>query len=300
MTVLSKLKIELSEKYKINFSKLMPKNDVEAWSLYPKYNFLYNKMFICNHENIKYAPMPITPDKFPIVIKPIINLLGMGNNAIKINNIHDFATHYNNSHFWCEYLEGKHLSWDLVIRDGQIKVIFCFIGHKNNFGCFNYWRSYKKTPKLPNGIIKLVDKYLSNYTGFLNIETINNKIIEVHLRMGDIDQLPEDKLRTVLLNLIDINIHTKSELNLNFNIYLFPIWQEIKKSNNLEEIYEYLKNKWEGKIIENDNITQYYFDKPLHAYPLNMKRWFLISTNSYRKGLQIKKCIENDLFNKYN
>ncbi len=299
MTVLTRLKKELSEKYKKNINELIPKNDVEAWSLYPKYNFLYNKMFICKHENIKYAPMPIKPQKFPIVIKPIINLLGMGNNAIKIDNIHDFAKHYDNSHFWCEYLEGVHLSWDLVIRDGQIKIIFCFRGYKNNFGCFNYWRSYKKAPKLPNGIIKLIEKYLFDYTGYLNIETINNKIIEVHLRMGDIDQIPEDKLRLVLLNVIDKNIDIKNEINLIQNIYLFPIWQEINKESNLNEIYNYLKKEWEDKIIEDKNITHYYFDEPLHSHPMNVKRWFLITTNNYKKGMKIKKNIENDLINKF-
>lgn len=39
--------------------------------------------------------------------------------------------------------------------------------------------------------------------------------------------------------------------------------------------------------------------KPLHSHPMNAKRWFLITTNNYKKGMKIKKNIENDLINKF-
>ena len=41
--------------------------------------------------------------------------------------------------------------------------------------------------------------YLKNYTGNINLETINQKIIEVHLRMGDIDQLPVEIIKLIIL-----------------------------------------------------------------------------------------------------
>ena len=44
----------------------------------------------------------------------------------------------------------------------------------------------------------------------------------------------------------------------------------------------------------------YYFDKPGHAYPSNLKRWFLIVVYEYRKGIKIKKMIEKDLIDTFN
>ena len=69
-----------------------------------------------------------------------------------------------------------------------------------------------------------------------------------------------------------------SKLKLKHEIYLIPIWQKINNKHNLLEIYESLKDKWEDKIINNDNVILYYFDKPEHAYQSNLKRWFLIVT----------------------
>ena len=77
------------------------------------------------------------------------------------------------------------------------------------------------------------------------------------------------------------------------------MWQKIDEKHNLEKIYEYLIEKWEDKIIDNDNIKMYYFDKPQHAYPSNLKRWFLFVVHEYKKGYKLKKLIEQDLKSNY-
>ena len=127
-------------------------------------------------------------------------------------------------------------------------------------------------------------------------------MIECHLRIGDADQLPKDYLRLIYLNYIDKKMDIKlelSKLKLNHEIYLIPVWQKIDEKHNLEKIYEYLIEKWEDKIINNDDIKMYYFDKPGHAYPSNLKRWFLFVVHEYKKGHQLKKLIEKDLGNNY-
>ena len=43
-------------------------------------------MFIMEFQNIEHNPVPIEPKKFPVVIKPIINLRGMGINSFFIQN----------------------------------------------------------------------------------------------------------------------------------------------------------------------------------------------------------------------
>ena len=227
----------------------------------------------------------------------------MGLNAIKINNDKEFNQHLNNNHFWCEYLKGEHLSWDITIRNGQINFLSCFKGYKNKiFGAFNYWKLIKKF-KLPNTINELVKTHLSDYTGCLNVETIDNNMIECHLRIGDADQLPKDYLRLIYFNYIDKKMDIKleiSKLKLNHDIYLIPVWQKINDKHDLEKIYEYLIDNWEDKIIGNNDIKMYYFDKPGHAYPSNLKRWFLFVVYEYRKGIKIKKMIEKDLIDTFN
>lgn len=90
-----------------------------------------------------------------------------------------------------------------------------------------------------------------------------------------------------------------SKLNINHEIFLIPVWQNVDKIDKLDEIYQYLIDNWENKINDNKYIKFYYFDKPGHAYPSNLKRWFLFVVHEYKKGYQLKKLIEKDLVNNY-
>lgn len=302
MTIKSRVRKEILNEYNVDISDVIPKNDLEAWILFPKYNFIYNKLFLFQYQNIDCDPMPIFPNEYPIVIKPIINLMGMGLNAIKINNDIEFKQHLTNNHFWCKYIDGEHLSWDIIVRNGIIIYFCCFKGYKNKiFGAFNYWKLVNKKT-LPKIIKKLIKDHLKGYTGCLNCETINNKIIECHLRIGDADQLPKEYLKLFYLNYIDNKIDIKmeiSKLNINHEIFLIPVWQNVDKIDKLDEIYQYLIDNWENKINDNEYIKFYYFDKPGHAYPSNLKRWFLFVVHEYKKGYQLKKLIEKDLVNNY-
>lgn len=305
MTIKNQLKKEIKKDFGIDIDNFCPKNDLDAWQKYPNYNFLYNKMFICKIQNLKYAPMPILPKKFPVVIKPITNLMGMGLNSIKITSKKEFIKYFNSNHFWCEFITGEHLSWDLLLINGIIKYVCCFKGFKNQkkFGTFKYWK-FIKNINTPNFFFEFVDTYLKNFSGCINLETINNKIIECHLRMGDIDQLPKDHLRYILYTYINKNDVLKGNndivnIPIKKNIFLIPIWQDIKEHHNLDLIYEYLEKNWEQIIIDNKYVNMYYFDQVNHATPGKFKRWFLISTNNYKKINLLKSDIENDLKQKF-
>lgn len=303
MTIKTQLREEIKEKYSLNIDDYCPKNDEEAWLMYPKLNYVYNKMFICEFQNLAYAPMPILPNKYPVIIKPIINLMGMGINSVKVNSDKEFMKYYNNNHFWCEFLQGDHNSWDFVITKGKIQYICCFNGciDNNKFGTFKYW-SLLKNFKLPKILNKFIFKNFKSFTGCINIETIGDKMIECHLRMGDIDQLPKDYLRIFLLNYICKIENVKDEIEKLPNIgdlFLFPVWQEIKNYHNLNTIYKYLERTWENELIKDNNIIMYYFDKVKHSYPNNFKRWFLFTIKNFEEGILIKNKIQNDIINKF-
>ena len=136
MNSFKKILIEMDKNYKIN----IPIEDVSAYKMYPKYNQIYNKLLIAEYQNLDCGPYPIEPKKYPIVSKPIINLFGMGLNSKKINTQDEFLKEHSTGNFWVEYLNGKHLSWDLVLRNGKIIYHTCFYGKKKKFGSFIYWK----------------------------------------------------------------------------------------------------------------------------------------------------------------
>ena len=275
-------------------------------------------MFICTYQNILHASVPVTPTTYPIVVKPIINLYGMGIDSSKINNTDEYKQIWNSTLFWMEYFEGIIQSWDIVIRNGEIIYHTFWTGYivsKNSMGKFDYWEwdgqnsiKLEKNKEYLSHIKKFVNDNLKRFTGTLNVEIISNKIIEAHLRMGDIDQLPYDIVYATVLNTVNPNpksnsyiknLFTKTYNNIYEPLYLIPIWQQIKLDTNLNEIYTYLKDVWEDIIIKDINITFYYFDKPQYSTPLNWKRWFLLRTTNFDHVMTLRKQIEEDLINKF-
>ena len=57
----------------------------------------------CEFQGIEHAPMPIEPSTYPVIIKPIINLYGMGLNIIKVNNQEEFYDNWYNNNFWMKF-----------------------------------------------------------------------------------------------------------------------------------------------------------------------------------------------------
>ena len=67
--------------------------------------------------------------------------------------------------------------------NGKIIQYFCVISKPDVLGMFKY-HYYEKNYVLSHKIIILIEKLLYNYTGFINIEIINEYIIEMHLRLN--------------------------------------------------------------------------------------------------------------------
>lgn len=291
----------------------IPKNDVQAWTYYKNYKIkineniynltdLYSKLFVAQLQNINAKPMPIEPNKYPVVLRPIINLYGMGHMSYKINNFDEFNDFFHHTGFWTKYIEGDHYSIDLVFQNNKFLKHYAFIGHKNNsnsFGKFEFWEFINKNI---NSSIKLIIQIIKNcspeFSGIINIELINNKIIEIHLRSGDLNNLPKDivlEARKVYNN-EKIN---KSILNKKINkIFIVPLWFDCNNEQK-NDIYNYLENKWENIVNESSFIRRYNFDDVSTASPPNSKRWFLFVSNSKEKTFELRNKIIDDLNKKF-
>lgn len=284
---------ELRSKYK-NFNIL--ENDIDAFQYYKDFSIVYNKFQIAQDQNLICGIYPIKPIQYPVVSKPIYNLLGMGTGSKKITNCEELDC-FNNGNFWCEFLNGDHYSWDLIVRNGIILYHTCFLGVKKTFGTFEYWKQLELG--IPKNVYFFLNKYLKNFTGNVNLETIGGKVIEIHLRMGDIDLVDYDVIKLSILNLIEknddiikIQMNIINQKKINY-IYLVPVWEKLDKFINLENKYNYIKEHFKYILDEDDNITSYYFDDVNHPNPDGYKRWFLLLSYDLKKTIKIKNKMEN-------
>jgi len=269
----------------------VPINDMDAWEMYPKHRWVYNKLELAIYQNIPCAPMPIKPKKYPVISKPITNLYGMGLNMEKLNNLDDFYDHWHSNNFWMEYLGGRHESWDIMILNGKIVYHVCFLGHKDKkiIGKFRYWESVDKC--IPDSVLTLVREHFKDFMGCLNIETIGCKIIECHLRMGDIDQFPTLDLLRGVIQLYQGIDYEWDKLKLE-KIYFFPIWGKEKTSRR---VFKYLDRYIIDKLENSSNIHESKVDNPTLGHPKGCQRlmWFTCSDKNYGKNMV--KSILNDI-----
>ena len=270
---------------------IIPVNDIDAWSYFPEFNWVYNKIKLCQSQKVLCGPIGTTPE-FPIIIKPIINLFGMGFGSRIINNISE----YNNSppgYFWMPLLKGDHLSYDFILVRGKIQLYVCFKGHYDSerFGAFKFWET------LPHNILpKSLEKWIANnlggetpYTGCINFETINNIIIDCHLRMGDINQFHDNNIMENIIKVykgIDIPDLSKYIIP---KIYLVPIFIDYNSKIYINS--KELRDTCNKIDPESNYIYSYQLDPPQENSfnPIGGVRIANINTSNLQVGLMVKE-----------
>lgn len=288
----------------------IPCNDFDAWWLYSKKNrnllWIYNKLQIAQSQNLKCGPLGVYPKKYPVFVKPIMNLYGMGKDGIKVKNEKHFQniSRHETGKFWTEFLTGDHLSIDIIILRGKIKKAIAFKGHfdSKKIGTFEYWESLPDYT-LSSHLAEWIKDNFKSFTGIINIETIGDKIIECHLRMGDLNQLDIYNYmyfgNAVLFKSI-IDLYEKEEWNLKKNyevpkIYLIPIfvdhdiYESVKKIDKFDDVFDIAERYYSVFMIQRDP-KEFYTSSPDGGI-----RVYNLTCFDLQDGMKCKKKILNHL-----
>ena len=170
----------------VNTAANIPTEDCDAWQWYPAHRWVYNKLAIALSQNLEAGPHGVTPARFPVFSKPITNLKGMGVGSRVLQTAADYERHYAPGHFWMTLLDGRHVSSDVVVVDGEPRWWRHATGKPAGEGTFDYWTVHAEPDvDIETHCGAWVRKNLAGYTGMLNLETIGGSIIEAHLRFTD-------------------------------------------------------------------------------------------------------------------
>ena len=160
--------------------------DADAWQWYPAHRWVYDKLAVALSQGLDAGPHGTPPPHFPVFSKPITNLKGMGVGSRVLHSETDYERHYAPGHFWMTLLEGRHVSSDLALVDGEPRWWRHVTGKPAGEGTFDYWIvEAEPDAEIERRAGAWVQKHLAGYTGMLNLETIGATIIEVHLRFAD-------------------------------------------------------------------------------------------------------------------
>jgi hypothetical protein len=156
-------------------------DDKDVWPACPvEYLWIYDKLIVARKCGYLAGPAGIpVPVEGWYVVRPITNIRMMSRGASKMWLTPDNPDIVPDGYFWCEWFEGKHTSVDFFYGSQQTTVE----GFRDNISRldrFSCWKKIKDRYEFP-----LVLGDLWKVTPWVNIEYIDSKIIEVHLRWND-------------------------------------------------------------------------------------------------------------------
>ena len=164
----------------------IPADDPEAWAWNPKHRWVFDKLQIALSQGHDAAPHGLAPTVYPVFSKPIFNFGGLGVGSRVLASYDDYLRHYTPGHMWMPVAEGRHVSSDAAVIDGELRWVRHATGLPTTAGMFDYWKVHAAgDPALERLLAAWTRRHLPGYTGMLNIETIGATIIEAHLRFTD-------------------------------------------------------------------------------------------------------------------
>jgi hypothetical protein len=164
----------------------VPTEDADAWTWYPRYRWVYDKLAVALSQGLDAAPHGVMPPAFPVFSKPLMNLRGMGTGSRVVADAADYAAALAPGHFWSTNLTGPHVSSDAAIVDGTPRWWRHATGATAAGGTFDHWHIHAGAmPAIEEWCGAWSAAHLRGYHGMLNVETIGGRIIEAHLRFAD-------------------------------------------------------------------------------------------------------------------
>jgi len=165
---------------------IVPTDDPESWRLFPHHRWVFNKLLICATQGLEHGPHGVPPPRYPVFSKPVYNLKGMGAGSRVIHSSAEYADAETPGHMWMALLEGEHVSTDAAVIDGKAVWWRHASGIAGGGGTFDHWKiAAESRPQLERRLGAWLLEHLSGYTGMINLETIDQRIIECHLRFSD-------------------------------------------------------------------------------------------------------------------
>ena len=97
----------------------IPTEDSDAWLWYPDHRWVYDKIAIAQSQGLDAGPHGVTPPRFPVFSKPIINLKGMGVGSRVLHAQAEYEQMLTPGHMWMTLLAGRHVSSDVAVVEGE-------------------------------------------------------------------------------------------------------------------------------------------------------------------------------------
>ena len=171
-------------------SKNVPDFDHQAFYKYKKHNFVYDKLWVTKSQGILGGELKDLQKNeniaLPIFIKPRWgHETATSKNCFKIKEWEELENHRHiPDMMWSEFIDAKEQMTDYFLVNGQIvhQITYVYSDSQNEF--IDDWKYISPNNKPIPKITDWVNNHLSGFTGAVNVQYRDDKIIEVGLRLA--------------------------------------------------------------------------------------------------------------------
>jgi hypothetical protein len=207
--------------FKTHLTNKMPFFDYECYKRYPRHNFVYDKLWIVKSQGLPGGRLKKLAGKehkvkYPIFIKPRWgHLSASSKNCFKINSAEELVNYIDYPNMmWSEFIDAKEGMTDFILLDGRIVHQITYIYSEKQNGFSDDWKYISSDSTPPSIITEWVNQHMKDFTGIVNVQYRDTKIIEVGLRLARGGAYLISTDNSALINNIN-NIFINKEWNYN-------------------------------------------------------------------------------------
>lgn len=290
------------DKFTTHLTNQMPFYDGDCYQRYPRFKHVYDKLWIMKSQGLKAGRLEKLKGKeakvtYPIFIKPRWgHLSASSKNCFKVKNEEELKMYidYKNM-MWSEFIDAKEGMTDYIMLKGTIVHQITYIYSDKQNGFSDVWKYIGPESTPPHNITEWVKHHMTEYTGIVNVQYRDAKIIEVGLRLARGGAYLVSTENPALINNIN-NIFLKKEWNHNLEKEMqFKPFYVYKCFTTLPIVFLF-PQKFINNFIQKKTARpfyEYYFE-PVGKSGMV---FFQFMDDDFERGMQTKREIES-LFDK--
>ena len=179
------------DKFSTHLTNEMPFFDNTCYERYPRFKNVYDKLWVVKSQGLaggRLEKLKGKEDKvaYPIFIKPRWgHLSASSKNCFKIESAEELKKYINYKHMmWSEYIDASENMTDYVMLKGKIVHQLTYVYSEKQNGFSDVWKLISPESEPASNITEWVNQHMTEYTGIVNVQSRDNKIIEVGLRLA--------------------------------------------------------------------------------------------------------------------
>jgi hypothetical protein len=286
-----------TDRFRTRLTGKMPFFDNECYERYPRFKNVYDKLWIVKSQGLPAGRLEKLKGKedkvvYPIFIKPRWgHLSASSKNCFKVNNANELKKYVNYKNMmWSEFIDAKEGMTDYVLLNGKIVHQITYIYSDKQNGFSDDWKYISPDSTPPPIITEWVKEHLKEFTGLVNVQYRDAKIIEVGLRLARGGAYLVSTENEALITNIN-NIFIKKEWNYNLTAEMrFKPFYVYKCFTTLPIVFLFPQKiiDWYIQKQTSRPFYEYYFE-PVGTTGMV---FFQFMDDDFERGMRTKREIE--------